>query len=132
MDDFALTQRIKAAVLFHRSTLLAGAVSNARNYAIIALLNPSQLDPTMLALVCVDPAVAALIVVPPDGSTVDTTGVTDALILTTVISKWALVAPRRLDHGNVGPPESMAPRGPDTSRKGTRFTNMYLIGANPL
>lgn len=92
MDDFALTQRIKAAVLYHGSTLLGGAVSNARNYAITALLNPTQLDPTMLALVCVDPAVAALIVVPPDGSTVDTTPVLDALILSTVIAKWPLVS----------------------------------------
>lgn len=92
MDDFALTQRIKAAVLFHGSTLLGGAAGNAKNFAIAALLNPNQLDPTMLALVCVDATVAPLVVVPDDGSTVNTTPVPDALILSTVIAKWSLVS----------------------------------------
>lgn len=92
MDDFALQQRIRAAVLFHGATLLTGAVAPARNYAVASFINPTQIDPTMLALVCTKPVVAASVVVPAEGTSVDTSAVLDSVILQAVKDSWALVA----------------------------------------
>ena len=92
MDDFAIKQRIQSAVLFHAQSLLGAPVAPARNYAVAAVLNPQQTDPTMIALVCVSEAVASLVVASEDGGTVDTSAVTDAVILTQVQAKWALVS----------------------------------------
>lgn len=92
MDDATFAWRVKAAVLFHAATLLGGTHDNAWNYAVSSLLNPQHVDPTMLALVCVDSEVAALIVTSDDGVSVDTSGVDDTLLLSTVAEKWALVS----------------------------------------
>lgn len=92
MDDFPLKQRIQAAVLFHAQSLLTEAVAPARNYAVRAVLSPQELDPTMLALVCVDEIVAAAVVVSADGGSVDTSGVPDSVILARVQAKWDLVS----------------------------------------
>jgi len=92
MDDFPLKQRIQSAVLFHAATLLGGTQNTAWNYGVSALLNPQSLDPTMLALVCVDQTIAGAVVVSADGGSVTTSAVPDAAILTAVSAKWSLVA----------------------------------------
>lgn len=91
MDDFAIKQRIQAAVLYHAKTLLSGT-GNETNYAIKAMLTPQELDPTMMALVLVDEQIAAQVVVGESGSSVDTSGVEDNLILSRVQAAWPLVA----------------------------------------
>lgn len=93
MDDFALKQRIQAAVLYKANILLQGASgTNAWNYAVSALLRPHDLDPTMMALVSTSQAVANLITVDAKGETVDTSQVPDSLIISTVDAKWPLVS----------------------------------------
>ncbi|GGL83590.1 hypothetical protein [Glutamicibacter protophormiae] len=91
MDDFAIKQRIRAAVAFHAQTLLSGN-GNETNYAIAALLNPQALDATMMALVLVDESIASMITVSDDGQTLDTSTVPDANILSRVQAAWPLVA----------------------------------------
>lgn len=90
MDDTAFSWRIKSAVLYHAAALLPTAENHEYNYAVTALLNPGQLDPTMMAMICVDPTIAAAMTVTE--GVVDTTAVDDSLILSTVISNWAMVA----------------------------------------
>jgi len=92
MDDFPIKQRIRAAVAFHAKSLLAAEDGAAKNYAISALLNPQNLDETMMALVLVDQEIAAAIDVSEDGETVTTSSVPDALILVRVQAAWPLVA----------------------------------------
>lgn len=91
MDDFAIKQRIRAAVAFHAQSLISGS-GNATNYAITALLNPQALDDTMMALVLVDESVASKVVVSDDGERVDTSQVPDDTILGRVQAAWPLVA----------------------------------------
>ncbi|MGP7815339.1 hypothetical protein [Glutamicibacter soli] len=91
MDDFAIKQRIRAAVAFHAQTLLSDN-GNQTNYAIAALLDPQTLDATMMALVLVDEGIAKAIQVSPDGQSVDTSSVPDDLILARVRTAWPLVA----------------------------------------
>lgn len=92
MDDFALQQRVRAATLFHGATLLTGAVTPARNFAVAAFMSPTTLDPTMLALVCTTPAIATAVIVPTTGDSVDTTPVPDSAILDAVRANWPIVA----------------------------------------
>lgn len=92
MDDFAIKQRIQAAVLFHAQSFLDKPQSPEYNYAVSALLAPQTVDPTMVALVCVSEPVAALVEVTNDGGTVDTSNVPDDLILTQMQRVWPLVA----------------------------------------
>lgn len=92
MDDFAIKQRIQAAVLFHAQSFLTLEPNKEYNYAVSALLDPHSADPTMIALVCVSQPVAELVVVTDDGGTVDTSNVPDDVILTQVQRVWTLVA----------------------------------------
>lgn len=92
MDDFAIKQRIQAAVLFHAQSFLTQEPNNDYNYAVSALLAPQTVDPTMVALVCVSQPVAALVEVTNDGGTVNTSAVPDDLILAQVQRVWPLVA----------------------------------------
>ena len=91
MDDFAIKQRIRAAVAFHAQSLL-GSSGNQTNYAVTALLNPQALDATMMALVLVDESIASSVVVTDDGERVDTSGVPDETILARVKAAWPLVS----------------------------------------
>lgn len=91
MDDFAIKQRIQAAVLFQAKGLL-DKTGNARNYAVHAVMNPQELDPTMMALVLVDEAIASKVVVSEGGERVDTSAVPDETILGRVQAAWDLVA----------------------------------------
>lgn len=91
MDDFAIKQRIQAAVLFYAKGLL-GTNNSSGFYAIHAVLNPSELDPTMMALVLVDEAIASRVIVDADGGRVDTSEVPDETILGRVQAAWPLVA----------------------------------------
>ncbi|WP_054820449.1 hypothetical protein [Arthrobacter sp. JCM 19049] len=91
MDDETIKWRIQSAVLFHAQGLLSQGGNNS-NYAIHAVMNPHQLDPTMMALVLVDEAIAKQVKVSENGDRVDTTGVPDETILTRVKQAWPLVA----------------------------------------
>lgn len=93
LEDFALTKRIQAAVMYHAKTLLAGAVEPSRNFAVASVLQPSYIDPTMVALVAVDAEVTANIVVDEEtGQTIDTSAVPDDMILVKVVAAWPLVS----------------------------------------
>ena len=92
MDDFAINQRIQAAVAFHAQTFLNKPDSAEKYYAIAALLNPQSLDATMMALVLVDESIASKVVVAEDGERVDTSGVPDETILARVAASWPLVS----------------------------------------
>lgn len=92
MDDFAIKQRIQAAVLFHAQSFLELEQNKEYNYAVSALLNPQSADPTMIALVCVSQPVASLVEVSNDGGAVDTSKVPDGVILTQVQRVWPLVS----------------------------------------
>lgn len=91
MDDFVIRQRIQTAVLFQAKGLLDKS-GNARNYAVHAVMNPQELDPTMMALVLVDEAIASKVRVDEDGGRVDTSEVPDETILGSVQAAWDLVA----------------------------------------
>ena len=92
MDDFAIKQRIQAAVLFHAQSFLTLEPNKDYNYAVSALLAPQATDLTMIALVCVSEPVASLVVVGENGEAVDTSQVPDGVILTQVIASWPLVS----------------------------------------
>lgn len=95
MDDFAIKQRIQAAVLFHAQSFLPLEQDKSYNYAVsalLALLAPQAPDLTMIALVCVSEPVASLVVVGENGEAVDTSQVPDGVILTQVQRVWPLVS----------------------------------------
>lgn len=91
LDDATFRWRVMGACLAKAKTLAAAPVAPDRNYGIAVLLSPQLVDPSMLALVAVDPTVADAIITGEDGA-VDTTPVTDDQIAAAVTLAWPLVA----------------------------------------
>lgn len=89
MQDARFTWRVAAAMhLKAQGSWNSGTTSG--NFAKWILLNPQAPDPSMIALVASNPAVAAAITL--DGEVADTDEVTDAAIQAAVEANWVLVS----------------------------------------
>lgn len=90
LDDMNLRWRVMAACIEHAQTFQQMS-GNPRNFAVTVLLNPQNVDMSMVAIVAADDIIADTITV-SDTGTVDTSAVTDEDIMRVVVDKWPLVS----------------------------------------
>lgn len=87
MEDEQLRRRVAAACLMYA----ANTAEPGDPYAAQVLRDPSMPDPSMIAAVCSNPAIATALI-PDEGGLVDTSAVPDASIEYQVAQSWPEVA----------------------------------------
>lgn len=92
IEDDKFIWRVRAGAFFYAAQNLTnfGSTTKEFRFASAVLLNPTALDPSMLAFVATDPTNAGKIVL--DGIVPNTDGVTDADIMRVIAARWSLVA----------------------------------------
>lgn len=90
LDDQNFKWRVMGASIIQASGFASMTAAQGKNYALATIMNPQMVDMTMVALVAMDPVIAAAIVATDTGS-VNTSAVTDADIQRVVSAKWSLV-----------------------------------------
>lgn len=92
IEDDKFIWRVRAGAFYYAAQNLMTWASTTKEFrfATAVLLNPTSLDPSMLAFVATDPTNAGKIVL--DGVVPNTDGVTDADIMRVIAARWSLVA----------------------------------------